>query len=50
MKLGKILLIPTILIGLFSCGNNPVTSEYKPQTDLEELFVKLKENNFIPTK
>lgn len=46
MKLNKIVLIPAILLSLFSCGNNPSTSEYKPQTELEEIFQDLKENNF----
>lgn len=45
MKVNKIILLSTILLSLFSCGNN-VTSAYKPETELEEVFNKLKNNNF----
>lgn len=49
MKVNKIILLSTILLSLFSCGSNNETSVldgYKPETELEEVFNKLKNNNF----
>ena len=51
MNLNKLLLIVPITLSLFSCGagsqnSENVNSQYAPETELEEVFESLKENNF----
>lgn len=51
MNLNKLLLIVPITLSLFSCGagsqnSENINSQYAPETELEEVFESLKENNF----